>query len=54
MLLGFFTVKMICPTENRGSFAPGVLDRCARRCIDWVMADTLATTLPLAGLDMPM
>jgi len=29
----------------------GVLDRCIRRCVGWVMDDTLATTLPLAALD---
>ncbi|MCX6896652.1 MAG: IS3 family transposase, partial [Verrucomicrobia bacterium] len=35
-------------------FVAGVLDRCTRRCVGWAMADTLATTLPLAALDMAL
>jgi putative transposase len=32
----------------------GVLDRYTRRCIGWAMGDTLATTLPLAALEMAL
>jgi transposase InsO family protein len=35
-------------------FVAGVLDRCTRRCVGWAMDDTLATTLPLAALDMAL
>jgi putative transposase len=35
-------------------YVAGVLDRCTRRCIGWAMADTLATTLPLAALEMAL
>ena len=35
-------------------YVAGVLDRCTRRCIGWAMGDTLATTLPLAALDMAL
>jgi putative transposase len=35
-------------------YVAGVLDRCTRRCVGWAMADTLATTLPLAALDMAL
>jgi putative transposase len=35
-------------------YLAGVLDRCTRRCIGWAMDDTLATTLPLAALDMAL
>ena len=35
-------------------YVAGVLDRCTRRCIGWAMEDTLATTLPLAALDMAL
>ena len=35
-------------------YVAGVLDRCTRRCIGWAMGDTLATTLPLAALEMAL
>lgn len=35
-------------------YVAGVLDRCTRRCVGWAMGDTLATTLPLAALDMAL
>ena len=35
-------------------YVAGVLDRCTRRCVGWAMDDTLATTLPLAALEMAL
>jgi putative transposase len=35
-------------------YVAGVLDRGTRRCVGWAMADTLATTLPLAALEMAL
>ncbi len=35
-------------------YVAGVLDRATRRCVGWAMGDTLATTLPLAALDMAL
>jgi transposase InsO family protein len=35
-------------------YVSGVLDRYTRRCVGWAMGDTLATTLPLAALDMAL
>jgi putative transposase len=35
-------------------YVAGVLDRCTRRCVGWAMSDSLATTLPLAALDMAL
>ena len=35
-------------------YVAGVLDRCSRRCIGWAMSDTLATSLPLAALEMAL
>jgi putative transposase len=35
-------------------YLAGVLDRCTRRCVGWAMGDSLATTLPLAALDMAL
>lgn len=35
-------------------YLAGVLDRHTRRCVGWSMADTLATSLPLAALDMAL
>jgi len=35
-------------------YVAGILDRCTRRCIGWAMGDTLATTLPLAALEMAL
>jgi transposase InsO family protein len=35
-------------------YVAGVLDRCTRRCVGWAFDDTLATTLPLAALDMAL
>ena len=32
----------------------GVWDRGTRRCVGWAMGDTLATTLPLAALEMAL
>ena len=42
------------PTVEGWLYGACVLDRCTRRCIGWAMADTLATTLPLAALDMAL
>jgi transposase InsO family protein len=39
-------------TDEGFLYVAGVLDRCTRRCIGWAMSDSLATTLPLAALDM--
>ena len=41
-------------TDEGFLFVAGVLDRCTRRCIGWAMEATLATTLPLAALDMAL
>ena len=41
-------------TQEGFLFVAGILDRCSRRCIGWAMGDTLATTLPLAALDMAL
>ena len=41
-------------TDEGFLYVAGVLDRCTRRCIGWAMDDTLATTLPLAALDMAL
>ena len=35
-------------------YVAGVLDRHTRRCVGWAMDDTLATSLPLAALDMAL
>ena len=42
------------PTEEGWLYVAGVLDRCTRRCVGWAMGDTLATTLPLAALEMAL
>ena len=42
------------PTVEGWLYVAGLLDRCSRRCIGWAMGDTLATTLPLAALDMAL
>jgi putative transposase len=42
------------PTEEGWLYVAGVLDRCSRRCIGWAFDDTLATTLPLAALEMAL
>ena len=42
------------PTDEGWLYVAGVLDRCTRRCIGWAMGDSLATTLPLAALDMAL
>ena len=41
-------------TDEGWLYVAGVLDRCTRRCVGWAMDDTLATTLPLAALDMAL
>ena len=35
-------------------YVAGVLDRHTRRCVGWAMNDSLATSLPLAALDMAL
>jgi transposase InsO family protein len=35
-------------------YVAGVLDGCTRRCIGWAMGESLATTLPLAALEMAL
>jgi len=42
------------PTDEGWLYVAGVLDRCTRRCIGWAFDDTLATTLPMAALDMAL
>jgi len=42
------------PTLEGWLYVAGVLDRCTRRCVGWAMSDTLATSLPLAALDMAL
>jgi putative transposase len=42
------------PTAEGWLYVAGVLDRHTRRCIGWAMDDTLATTLPLAALEMAL
>jgi len=42
------------PTEEGWLYVAGLLDRCTRRCIGWAFGDSLATTLPLAALDMAL
>jgi len=42
------------PTEEGWLYVAGVLDRCTRRCIGWAFGATLATTLPLAALEMAL
>ena len=39
-------------TDEGWLYVAGVLDRHTRRCVGWAMDDTLATSLPLAALDM--
>jgi transposase InsO family protein len=41
-------------TQEGFLYVAGILDRWSRRCIGWAMGDTLATTLPLAALDMAL
>jgi transposase InsO family protein len=42
------------PTAEGWLYVAGVLDRCTRRCVGWAFDTTLATTLPLAALDMAL
>ena len=42
------------PTDEGWLYVAGVLDRHTRRCVGWAMDDTLATSLPLAALDMAL
>jgi putative transposase len=42
------------PTDEGWLYVAGVLDRCSRRCVGWAMGDTLASTLPLAALEMAL
>jgi transposase InsO family protein len=42
------------PTDEGWLYVAGVLDRCTRRCIGWAFGDTLATSLPLAALNMAL
>lgn len=42
------------PTDEGFLYLAGVLDRCTRQCVGWAMDDTLATTLPLAALEMAL
>ena len=41
-------------TDEGWLYVAGVLDRCTRRCVGWAFDTTLATTLPLAALDMAL
>jgi transposase InsO family protein len=42
------------PTDEGWLYVAGVLDRRTRRCIGWAFDNTLATTLPLAALNMAL
>lgn len=42
------------PTAEGYLYLAGVLDRCTRRCVGWAMGDSLATSLPLAALEMAL
>ena len=42
------------PTAEGWLYVAGVLDRCSRRCVGWAMSETLATSLPLAALEMAL
>lgn len=42
------------PTAEGWLYVAALLDRCTRRCIGWAMGESLATTLPLAALDMAL
>ena len=42
------------PTEEGWFYLAGVLDRHTRRCVGWAMSESLATSLPLAALDMAL
>jgi putative transposase len=42
------------PTDEGWLYVAGVLDRHSRRCVGWAMSDSLATTLPLAALEMAL
>jgi putative transposase len=42
------------PTDEGWLYVAGILDRTTRRCIGWAMGDTLATSLPLAALEMAL
>ena len=41
-------------TDEGWLYVAGVLDRGTRRCVGWAMEDTLATSLPLAALEMAL
>jgi putative transposase len=41
-------------TEEGWLYVAGVLDRCTRCCVGWAMGETLATSLPLAALEMAL
>ena len=41
-------------TDEGWLYVAGVMDRHTRRCVGWAMGDTLATSLPLAALDMAL
>jgi transposase InsO family protein len=42
------------PTDEGWLYVAGVVDRCTRRCVGWAFDETLATTLPLAALEMAL
>jgi len=42
------------PTDEGWLYLAGVLDRHTRRCVGWAMSESLATSLPLAALDMAL
>jgi putative transposase len=42
------------PTAEGWLYVAGVLDRHTRRCIGWALGDSLATSLPLAALEMAL
>jgi transposase InsO family protein len=42
------------PTDEGWLYVAGVLDRGPRRCLGWAMGESLATSLPLAALNMAL
>jgi putative transposase len=42
------------PTDEGWLYVAGVLDRHTRRCVGWAMGESLATSLPLAALEMAL
>ncbi len=41
-------------TDEGWLYVAAVVDRCTRRCVGWAMGESLATSLPLAALNMAL